>query len=166
MSLPKLEGPRRMNENVSNRANAEDYKKYLEQGVCEDLSIHYEGCSENWVQDFVDKANLHGKMKNNVAMEFVESWDPEETRKVTPKVLFERSIENAREAFPGHDFVVVPHISENGNFHTHVLFSVISDEGDRLLDNGKTRRRWNKVCDDKSREHGLSTVQRLSLIHI
>lgn len=56
--------------------------------------------------------------------------------------------------------IPVPHMNKKGCFHTHVLFCTVSDEGKRLIDKGINRRRWNKVCDKKSREHGLSTVER------
>lgn len=159
MSLPKLEGPRRINE-PRKRYNAEDYKNYLERKKIDDLDIYYEGCTKDWNEDFTNIANLHGDLRNNIALEFMESWSPEETKRIGIKELYKRGIENAREAFPGRSLVVVPHMNKEGCFHTHVLYCTVGDDGKRLTDKGINRRRWNKVCDKTSRKNGLSTLQR------
>ncbi len=159
MSLPRLEGPRRTVEK-KRRLNAEDYKNYLERKKIDDLDIHYEGCSRDWDEDFRDIANLHGDLKNNIALEFMESWSPEETTRIGVRTLFERGIENAKQAFPERSFIVVPHMNKNGCFHTHVLYCTVGDDGKRLTDKGINRRQWNKVCDKTSRKYGLSTLQR------
>ncbi len=161
MSLPKLQGPRRTTES-RNRMNAEDYKRYLEKNTCEEMEIHYEGTGRDWDDNFRTIAEGKGKLNNNIALEFIESWSPEETNRVGAEELFRRGIKNAREAFPDRSFIVAPHINDNGCFHTHVLFCTIGNNGDRLLDKGVNRRRWNKVCDRTSRENGLSTLDRTS----
>ena len=160
MSLPKQLGARRAVETRS-RMNAEDYEQYLEKQVVEGMNVHCEGNDWMWASSFSQEATLHGKRNNTIAIEYVESWSPEETNKVGSHALFEIGIENAQKAFPGHSFVVVPHISKNGNFHTHVLYCPVSEDGQkRMYSNFTERARWNKTVDETAIKYGLSTVRR------
>ena len=160
MSLAKQVGYRRTSE-PRQRMNAAQYKSYLEKGLCEGMEIHYENCGPNWDTDFMLTAQVFGKLNNSVAIEYIESWNPEESQQVGYKKLFEAGIDNAKKAFPMHSFIVVPQVNKNGNFHNHVLFCTVNDEGKRIYSDFKNRYIWHTVCDKKSKEMGLSTVSRL-----
>lgn len=160
MSLPKQVGYRRENE-PRDRMNASQYRIYLEEKVVTGMDIYCEGTSKDWDESFKLEALLHGKKNNNLAVEYVESWSKEESDKMGYEKLYEIGIENARRAFPDFSFVVVPHVNKNGNFHTHVLFNTVSDDGSkRMYSDWKNRNRWNQTVDRSAREYGLSTVKK------
>ncbi len=160
MSVPKQVGYRRIKEDKPRKRNAEDYKKYLEDKKIPEMDIYYQDCGRNWNIDFMTIAKEHKKLNNNLAIEYVESWSPEETKRVGAEKLYSIGINNAKAAFPNHSFVVVPHYNDNGCFHTHVLFCRISNDGIAMKSDWKNRSRWNNVCDKSSRENGLSTVEK------
>lgn len=159
MSLPKQVGPRRTLEKRG-RMNAKEYRIYLEKKMCKDMEVYYDGLSKEWDESFVLTAKSHNRLANNIAVEYVESWDKEETERIGKEKLFEIGIKNAKTLYPDNDVVVVPHINKNGCFHTHVLFCAVDNNGERIQSRFSERAKWHAVCDKSSRSNGLSTVTR------
>ena len=141
--------------------NAEKYRKYLEKGAMENIPIHYENCSEDWVRDFQMTAKSMWKESNNIAIEYVQSWNPEESKRIGAEKLYALGVDTAREMYPDHQFVVVPQVSENGNYHNHILFCTVSHEtGKRISSTYTERAKMNRLTDKRVLEFGLSTPDR------
>ncbi len=160
MAIVKQLGYRRTSEPRS-RMNVREYKDYLEKGAMENIPTHYESCSKNWVDDFETTAKLHNKVSNNLAIEYVQSWSFEESKRIGAEKLHLIGIETASEIYPEHQFVVVPQVSDNGNFHNHIVFCAVSTEtGKRISSTFTQRKRFTEITDRKCRELGLSIPDR------
>ena len=72
MAIVKQVGYRRIEE-PRNRMNAQEYMIYLENGAMENISTHYESCSKDWVEDFTASSKLNNNLRNNLAIEYVQS---------------------------------------------------------------------------------------------
>lgn len=143
------------------RANAKTYEAYLEKGRLEGIAAHYEGCSQNWATDFELTASSWHDLQNNVAIEYVQSWNPEESKRIGAAKLLEIGIESARELYPGHQFAVVPQVSDGGNYHNHILICAVSAEsGKRISSTHEERSRMNRATDKRCLELGLSVPER------
>lgn len=160
MAIVKQLGPRRMTEN-NDRASAKTYQDYLEKGRVESQEAHYEGCSENWANDFELTAASWHDLQNNLAIEYVQSWDPDESKRMGVNALLEVGISTAREMYPGHQFAVVPQFSRGGNFHNHILICAVSSEtGKRISSTYEERARMNQATDRRCLALGLSIPDR------
>ena len=146
---------------TKDRANAQEYETYLEKGRIEDMESHYEGCSENWAKDFELTAASWHDLQNNVAIEYVQSWAPEESKRMGENALFEIGVSTARELYPGHQFAVVPHYSDDGNYHNHILVCAVSlDTGKRISSDFNERSRMNQATDERCLNLGLGIPNR------
>lgn len=160
MAIVKQVGYRRKVE-PRNRKDAKEYEKYLEKGRMKEMDTHGESSDESWVQEFELTAVSWGKLTNQIAIEYVQSWGKEESERMGAARLLDLGMETAREAFPGHQFVVQPHISENGNYHNHILVCPVSSEtGKRMECNFTERRLLTKATDKRCIELGLSVPDR------
>lgn len=138
-----------------------EYVDYLQKGCPEGVEAHYEGCSSNWAEDFQLTARSWNKLSNNVAVEYVQSWGPEETKRMGHEALFRIGVETAKETYPNHQFIVVPEVSKKGNFHNHILICTVSLEtGKRIESNFTERAKITKATDNRCIALGLSVPDR------
>lgn len=160
MAIVKQFGYRRTQEKGRHK-NVDDYADYLEKGRIEGMNTVGENCSEQWVKDFELTAASWNKLTNNVAIEFIQSWDKEESARIGFARLQQVGVEAAQKAFPGHQFVVVPHLNDKGNYHNHVLICPVSaEDGKRLQCNFTERGRFTKETDKICLELGLRVQDR------
>ncbi len=162
MAIVKQVGYRRKVE-PRDRMNAKNYENYLEKGRMKEMDPHSENSDESWKQEFELTAASWGKLTNQIAIEYVQSWGKEESERIGAARLQELGMEATREAFPGHQFVVQPHISEKGNYHNHILVCPVSSEtGKRMECNYTERGQLTQATDKRCIELGLSVPDRRS----
>jgi hypothetical protein len=160
LAIVKQVGYRRKVEPRS-RQNAKQYEKYLENGQMKEMDAQGENSDDNWAQEFELTAASWGKLTNQIAIEYVQSWGKEESDRIGAARLQELGAEAAREAFPGHQFVIQPHVSEKGNYHNHILVCPVSSEtGKRMECNFTERGLLTRATDKRCIELGLSVPDR------
>ena len=86
----------------------------------------------------------------------VQSWNAEESKKLSPETINAMGKSLVSDYFPGHQFVVVTH-TETGKFHNHIVVNRVNLETEKLIPNRfRHLHELRKINDKLCLEKGLS----------
>ncbi len=92
------------------------------------------------------------------AVHVVQSWSPEESKKLSRDHINKMGQELAARYFEGHQYLVVTH-SHDEHLHNHIIVnSVHKDTGQRITNKKKHLYKLREISDQICRENGLSVI--------
>jgi len=136
--------------------------KYIEEEREHGEEISAEGVLiGNAEEHFKNLESWHKSKGNRLAQHVIQSWNEEDSQKLSPKEFHEMGRQMISEAFPGHDFIIRTH-TETGKVHNHILVGAINWEtGKKLRGNRKELWKLRDISDRLCKERGLTVLDRL-----
>ena len=102
--------------------------------------------------------NVHRVTSGYQAVHVIQSWSPEESKKITPAQVNKMGEAMASRYFEGHQFLVVTH-SHDDHLHNHIIVNTVAFEtGKRITNKKKHLYKLRNISDDVCRENGLSVI--------
>jgi hypothetical protein len=134
-------------------------ENYLKRNQEEHQSLTTEhSCQLDGVSREFSEVQDDSNSKGNQSIHLIQSWSPEESKRLSKERVHEMGVALASRFAPGHQFVVQTH-DDQPHFHNHIMINPVSLEtGKRIrnkLENIRTARNLN---DDIARENGLSVL--------
>jgi hypothetical protein len=110
------------------------------------------------INEFEAVRSLSATRTRNEAIHVIQSWSPEESRRLSRDTVNEMGMKLASDYFKGHQFLVVTH-SHGEHLHNHIVVNPVSLETGRRIANKKAhlynlRRVNDSICADR----GLSVL--------
>lgn len=147
--------------------NAHESIKYVDKQVEDKSLITYSPGLPNdpkgAAERFVQIQAMQGKKGKNQAVEFIQSWGVEESKKYSPEMFHLMGKELTEKYFKGHEYVIVTHATTKFT-HNHIIVNAVNHEtGQRINNKKKVREKYTKelrtLNDEINKEHGLSVLE-------
>ena len=102
--------------------------------------------------------NVHRVTSGYQAVHVIQSWSPDESKKLTPAMVNKMGEAMASRYFEGHQFLVVTH-SHDAHLHNHIIVNTVAFEtGKRITNKKRHLYKLRNISDDVCRENGLSVI--------
>ena len=150
----------------SNRQQtASDYEKYLLRDRGTELIIHTYNCfNGHIIDDFIYTQSIFGKntsspLQNNIALEVIQSFSPNESSILTAKKVNSMGEELAKRYFPDHQFAVITH-TDTSKLHNHILINPVNEITGKRDVHNKIRHLYSirRISNEISLENGLTII--------
>ncbi len=100
----------------------------------------------------------HKAEKGIQAVHVIQSWSPEESKRLSRDQVNKMGQELAARYFEGHQYLVVTH-SHDEHHHNHIVVnSVAKETGQRITNKKKHLYKLREISDQICRENGLSVI--------
>ena len=123
--------------------------------------VDSENCSPSKdaaIDEFASIRALHNFKEGNQAVHVVQSWGPDESKKLTKQQVNEMGMQLAERYFAGHQFVVVTH-SNTDKLHNHIIVNTLNVETGKRINNKKEHlRNLRNISDEICQSRGLSVI--------
>lgn len=144
------------------RKDANALIRYCADGLEQSDAVDSEGCppeEEGAKQSLEAIRSLHNYDEGYQAAHVIQSWSPEESKKLTQKEVNQMGMELATKYFEGHQFLVYTH-SHDGHLHNHIVVSTFNaDTGKRITNKKRHLYKLREHNDQICRAHGLSVIE-------
>ena len=113
-------------------------------------------------QQFLENQKFHGKVGVNQSIILLQSWNEEESKKLSVEQINGFGKELVERYFPGHQALVVTHFNTKCT-HNHMLVDPVNlDTGKRVHNKKKHLYNLRNINDDIARENGLSVIEKVN----
>ncbi|MGK5083114.1 relaxase/mobilization nuclease domain-containing protein [Bdellovibrionota bacterium FG-1] len=146
---------------VAYRKNADSLIKYVFKEKAPDDPAHGEDCPPNEQgakNAFEAVRDLHKVKEGIQALHVIQSWSPEESKKLTAEHMNKMGQELAGRYFEGHQYLVVTHTHDDHHHNHIVVNSTHTDTGKRVTNKKKHLYKLRDISDNICRENGLSVI--------
>jgi hypothetical protein len=139
-------------------SEASHLEEYLKRHQDKDMLTTEHSCELNGAaREFSGVQRDHGSKGNN-SIHLIQSWSPEESKRLTKQQVHEMGLTLASRFAPGHQFVVQTH-DDQPHFHNHIMINPVSlESGKRIQNKLENIRTVRNLNDDIARENGLSVL--------
>lgn len=138
--------------------NAKDMETYLKrkrevEGPTTEHLCFLDGMASEFKSLQHDRAS-----KGNASIHLIQSWSPQESRKLSRDEIHAMGVELVSRFAPGHQFIVQTH-TEEAHSHNHIVLNPVSFEtGERIHNKLGHIRTVRGINDDIARSRGLSVL--------
>lgn len=138
-------------------------ESYLFKGRESDDPLELNGCTEGFISEQFIGTQMHfGEKKYFDAIHIIQSFEGEDSSKLSPEEYTRVGRKMAEDLFPGHEFCVVTHTDE-AHVHNHIILNPVhSDTGKRIHNKTKVLYDLRDKSDELCLEKGLSIIEKQS----
>ena len=142
----------RWDESASYRENYIKSKEYYGSTI---------GCDiENVSEDFLLVQKTFNKTNGNETIHIVQSWGPEESKRLTREEVNQMGRELIEKAYQGHQAFIGTH-TDTDKIHNHIMLNPVNMETGQRLHNKKFYQEYARDFNDQiCIKHGLSVTKR------
>lgn len=106
------------------------------------------------------RAQHNFKEGNNEVFHIVQSWDENESKKITPQTVNSIGRKLVEDYFKGHQFCVITH-TDTGKLHNHIIVNSIHMETGKAIEHKfKHLHELRKISDKLCLERGLHVINK------
>jgi hypothetical protein len=143
------------------RKNAEKLINYCFKEKAPEDPVHGQDCpaTDEGAKSAFEMVRQQFKAEKGIqAVHVIQSWSPEESKKLTREHVNKMGQELASRYFEGHQYLVVTH-SHDEHHHNHIIVnSVHKETGQRITNKKKHLYKLREISDQVCRENGLSVI--------
>ena len=114
-------------------------------------------------EEFLQLQQFMRKKSNNQAIDYVQSWSEEDSKKYSPQLFHKMGKELAERYFKNHQFIVVTHTTTQYT-HNHIIINPVNGQSKKRITNkgrvkDKITKELRSLNDEICKSHGLSILK-------